>query len=60
MFAFPGFLMAESTISIATFFEVAAWVLGLPGLVLSWYTAAAYLPLVRDGVRAGRAATEAR
>jgi len=60
MFAFPGFLMAESTISIATFFEVAAWVLGLPGLVLSWYTALAYLPLVRDGVRAGRAATEAR
>jgi len=60
MFAFPGFLMAESTISIATFFEVAAWVLGLPGLALSWYTAAAYLPLVRDGVRAGRASRTAR
>ncbi len=27
MFAFPGFLMAESTISIAGFFHVAAWVL---------------------------------
>ncbi len=60
MFAFPGFLMAESTISIAAFFEVAAWVLGLPGLALSWFTAAAYMPLVRDGVRAGRASRTAR
>jgi cardiolipin synthase len=60
MFAFPGFLMAESTISIAGFFQVAAWVLGVPGLVLSWYTAVAYVPAVRNGVRVGREAARAR
>ena len=60
MFAFPGFLMAESTISIAGFFHVAAWVLGVPGLVLSWYTAVAYVPAVRNGVRVGREAARAR
>lgn len=60
MFAFPGFLMAESTISIAGFFHVAAWVLGLPGLALSSYTAVAYLPAVREGVRAGRRTSQAR
>lgn len=54
MFAVPGFLMAESSIPIADAFGVAAWVLGIPGLVLSWYTAFAYVPAIRDGIRAGR------
>jgi len=54
MFAFPGFLMAESDIGIADAFGVAAWVLGIPGLALSLYTAVAYVPLVRDGVQRGR------
>ena len=54
MFAFPGFLMAESNIAIADAFGVAAWIMGPPGLVLSWYTAVAYIPLVRDGIRRGR------
>lgn len=54
MFTFPGFLMAESNIAIADAFGVAAWIMGPPGLVLSWYTAVAYIPLVRDGIRRGR------
>ncbi len=55
MFAVPGFLMAESSIPIAGFFEVAAWAFGIPGLILSYYTAVAYIPSIRDGVRSGRA-----
>lgn len=55
MFAFPGFLMGNSDMPIAGAFTVAAWILGPPGLALSWYTAAAYIPAIRDGVRAGRA-----
>jgi cardiolipin synthase len=54
MFAVPGFLMAESSIPIADAFGVAAWILGIPGLVLSWYTGIAYIPAIRDGIRAGR------
>ncbi len=54
MFAVPGFLMAESTIGIAHGFEVAAWAFGIPGLILSYYTGAAYIPMIRDGIRAGR------
>lgn len=54
MFAVPGFLMAESSIPIADAFGVAAWILGIPGLVLSWYTGFAYVPAIREGIRAGR------
>ncbi len=54
MFAVPGFLMGHSSVPGADGFTVAAWILGIPGLALSYYTAATYLPLIRDGVRAGR------
>lgn len=54
MFAVPGFLMAESSIPIADAFGVAAWILGIPGLVLSYYTGIAYVPAIREGIRAGR------
>lgn len=54
MFAVPGFLMAESSIPIADAFGVAAWILGIPGLVLSWYTGIGYIPAIREGIRAGR------
>ena len=56
MFAVPGFLMAESSIGIAGAFEVAAWSFFVPGIILSYYTAIAYVPAIRDGIRRGRAA----
>jgi cardiolipin synthase len=37
-----------------TGFQIAAWVLGIPGLVLSWVTAVAYVPRVRGAIAAGR------
>ena len=55
MFAVPGFLMGHSSIPGADGFTVAALILGIPGLALSYYTAATYAPLIRDGIRAGRA-----
>lgn len=54
MFAVPGFLIGASDIPAAELFQVAAWVLGIPGLVLSYYAAAQYLPAIRDGVRAAQ------
>ena len=56
MFAVPGFLLGASDISTAPYFQAAAWLLGIPGLALSIWTGIAYIPLVRAGVAAGRAA----
>jgi cardiolipin synthase (CMP-forming) len=53
MFSVPGFLMGNSDIRAADWFEVAAWALGIPGLILSYWTAIAYIPQVRQAVAAG-------
>jgi cardiolipin synthase len=55
MFSIPGFLMANSSAPAPAAWEVAAWAFGIPGLLLSYYTAATYVPMIRDGVRASRA-----
>ncbi len=55
MFAIPGFMLGESGIAGARFFEVASWMLAIPGLALSLYTAIGYVPKIRAGVQAGRA-----
>jgi cardiolipin synthase len=57
MFAFPGFMLGNSDFPGADGFEVASWIFAIPGLVLSYYTGIAYIPLIRDGVTAGRQST---
>ena len=56
MGAIPAFLNASAGVWESDFFRVVAYAIGIPGLVLSWYTAFAYIPQVREGLRAGRAA----
>jgi cardiolipin synthase (CMP-forming) len=56
MFSVPGFLMGNSDMPGAEWFQVAAWVLGIPGLILSYWTAIAYIPQVRRAVALGRSA----
>lgn len=53
MFAVPGFLMGNSDMPGAAGFEVAAWILGIPGLALSIWTGVAYVPQVRRAVAGG-------
>jgi cardiolipin synthase len=55
MFAIPGFMLGGSDIPAHQAFQVASWLVGIPGLVISWITALAYLPKIRDGIVAGRA-----
>ncbi len=55
MFAVPGFLMTNSSAPAPEAWEVAAWIFGIPGLLLSYYTAIVYIPLIRAGIRVGRA-----
>jgi cardiolipin synthase (CMP-forming) len=54
MFAVPGFMLGSSDFWGHDGFQIASWILGIPGLVLSYYTAIQYIPLIRDGIRAGR------
>ena len=56
MFAIPGFMLGHSDFWGHGGFEVASWLIGIPGLVLSYYTAVAYVPTIRASLRAGRAA----
>ncbi len=54
MFAIPGFMVGSSTLAIHPLFEVAAWILGIPSLLLSYWVAINYVPTLRAGVRSGR------
>ena len=56
MFAVPGFLMGNSEMPGAAGFEALAWLLGIPGLILSYWTGIAYIPQVRRAVALGAAA----
>jgi len=58
MFAVPGFLMGNSDMPGAVGFEVAAWLLGIPGLALSIWTGVAYVPRVRRAFAGGGAAPD--
>jgi cardiolipin synthase len=55
MFALPGFLLGASDFPGHDVFNLAAWIVGIPGLVLSYYTAFTYVPLIRRNLREGRA-----
>jgi len=56
MVTFPCFLAGSSTASSAPIFEAFAWMVGVPGLVLSYYAAATYVPIGLRALRDGRAA----
>ena len=55
MFAFPFFLASHADISTHRLFEVLAWLTGIPGLALSYYTVGQYVPLARTALAEGRA-----
>jgi cardiolipin synthase len=57
MFAVPGFVLAESRILGADGFGYVAWLLGVPGLVLSYTTGLSYFPKVVAGVRVAQASS---
>ena len=57
MGAVPSFLIGSTDVWEAPFFAVLAWVFGVPGLVLSYWTGIAYIPLIRRGLAAGRTST---
>lgn len=54
MFAFPLFLGSHSTLSYADLLGVLAWLTAVPGLALSLYAAARYVPHARRALVEGR------
>lgn len=54
MMAVPLLLLGSSDHVTASVAEVTGWVLGVPGLVLCYYTAFAYIPKIRENLAAGR------
>ena len=60
MGAVPSFLLGAADVWESPFFAALAWLLGIPGLVLSYWTGFAYIPLIRSGLEAGRPSTSTR
>jgi cardiolipin synthase len=58
--AVPAFVLGSSDAPFHAVFTVVGWIVGTPGLVLSWYTAVTYVPRIRRGVAVGRAARAVR
>ncbi|MEY2626415.1 MAG: CDP-diacylglycerol--glycerol-3-phosphate 3-phosphatidyltransferase [Actinomycetota bacterium] len=54
MFAVPALTLSTSGIALEPLFFLVGWVLVVPGLVLSYVTAAQYVPKVREHLRSGR------
>jgi cardiolipin synthase len=56
MFAFPLFLLGAAGRGVSDGARALGWVFALPGLVLSYYAAATYVPIARAALKEGRAA----
>ncbi|MFT7475217.1 MAG: cardiolipin synthase [Verrucomicrobiales bacterium] len=54
MFAYPLLLAGASDIGGADVFRVLGWLCGVPGLVISWYAAAEYVPISRRALADAR------
>ncbi len=55
MGVFPGFLLSNSDTTLADVYGAMAWGAAIPGLVLSYYALAMYVPLGRQALAEGRA-----
>jgi cardiolipin synthase len=51
MISFPLFLASHSTLGWAETAGTMAWASGIPGLALSWFAAALYVPMARAALR---------
>jgi len=54
MIAIPAFVLGSSDFPAHGFFTFVGWAVGIPGLVLSYWTAVGYIPEIRRGIAAGR------
>ena len=55
MGAFPAFLLGASDFRWHEAATVLGWLVGIPGLLLSWYALILYVPIAIEALRVGRA-----
>jgi len=60
MFAIPGLMLGSADWPPHALFNVAAWMLAIPGIIISYATAIAYIPVIRRNLRQGRLERSAR
>jgi cardiolipin synthase len=58
--AYPLFLAGASDLFFHRWARVAAWLFGVPSLILSYYAAAGYVPLARSALERGRVKSPSR
>jgi cardiolipin synthase (CMP-forming) len=54
MFALPGLLLGAADVRYGDIVTVGSWILGVPGLFISWYAAFMYVPAMRANLVEGR------
>ena len=55
MLALPGLLLGQSDFRYRLPFQITGWLCAIPGLIISYWTAFAYIPVIRANLRDGRA-----
>ena len=55
MLALPGLLLGQSDFRYKLPFQITGWLCAIPGLIISYWTAFAYIPVIRANLRDGRA-----
>ncbi|HET9601018.1 MAG TPA: CDP-alcohol phosphatidyltransferase family protein [Acidimicrobiales bacterium] len=55
MVSFPAFLASEAAFRLADAMRLLGWVSGIPGLIISYYAAITYIPVMRRNLAEGRA-----
>jgi cardiolipin synthase len=55
MFAYPTFLLGHGSAGWQDPVRIIGWVTGIPGIVLAWIAAAAYVPVAKKALTSGRA-----
>lgn len=57
LFAYPLLLGGVSDVNGAEILRALGWITGIPGLIISWYAALAYVPIAREALRSRRTST---
>ena len=55
MLALPGLMLGQSDFRFKLPFQIGGWMAGIPGLIISYWIAITYVPVIRKNLREGRA-----